>query len=166
MLDPREHRTTPRGPAERSTLRRLPDRAADGTDPSATALQAVDNGDPTSSRGGGGRLSLAGLYERFDAVATGNAQAHGVDFHQLILDRLGANQSRAEAAGWTACSLERDGGSGRLRLIGAAPSGGGRSIVPDWTAGVAAEALAASRAAFRPDAVDATSAPSLRIARG
>jgi hypothetical protein len=86
------------------------------------------------------------LYERFDAIATGRAQADGVDFHQIILDRLAANQSRAEAAGWTALALERDGGSGRLRLIGVAPSAAARSIVPDWTVGVAADALLASGA--------------------
>lgn len=171
MLDPREHRKTPRGPAERSTLRPVSDRAAGATArPTAAdgpiAVQGVDDGARASSRGAGGQLSLSGLYRRFDAVASGNAQADGMDFHQLILDRLSANRAHAEAAGWTACSLERDGGSGRLRLVGAAPSGGGRSIVPDWTAGVAAEALAASRAAPRPDAADATSASSARIVRG
>jgi len=100
----------------------------------------------SATREVGSQWRLAWLYERFDAVATGRAPADGVDFHQLILDRLTANQTRAQAAGWTACAFERDGGSGRLRLIGVAPSARERSIVPDWTAGVAADALAASGA--------------------
>ena len=91
---------------------------------------------------GGYQPSLERLYERFDAVASGRGRADSVDLHQLILDRLAANQGYAEAAGWAACALERDGGSGRLRLIGVAPSAVVRSTVPDWTAGVAADALA------------------------
>jgi hypothetical protein len=87
---------------------------------------------------GGSQLPLERLYERFDAIATGRALAGGADLHQLILDRLAANRVHAEAAGWTACALERDGGSGRLRLVGIAPSAVVRSIVPDWTVGVAA----------------------------
>jgi hypothetical protein len=91
------------------------------------------------------------LYERFDAMAAGRAHADGVDLHRAILDRLASNRAHAEAAGWTGCSLERDGGSGRLRLIGVAPAAVGRSIVPDWTASVAADALAAAGAeASRP----------------
>jgi hypothetical protein len=82
--------------------------------------------------------SLERLYERFDTVASGRGPADGVDLHQLILDRLAANRVHAEAAGWTGCALERDGGSGRLRLVGLAPSAVVRSAVPDWTAGVAA----------------------------
>jgi hypothetical protein len=93
--------------------------------------------------------SLERLYERFDAIATGRAQAYGVDLHQRILDRLAANGVYASAAGWTACALERDGGSGRLRLVGLAPSAVERSVVPDWTAGVAAAALAQAGAADR-----------------
>lgn len=106
----------------------------------------------TISRAGGYQLPLERLYERFDAVASGNAHARGVDLHQVILDRLAANRAHAEAAGWTACALERDGGSGRLRLIGLAPSGDGRAIVPDWTAGVAAEAVSRASARANPGA--------------
>jgi hypothetical protein len=104
---------------------------------------------PTTVRDADGSQSLARLYERFDAVAAGRAPADGVDFHQLILDRLIANQGHAEAAGWTACALERDGGSGRLRLVGVAPSTVLRAIVPDWTQGVAAAAATAASGPVR-----------------
>jgi hypothetical protein len=100
---------------------------------------------------GGYQPSLEHLYERFDAVASGRGRADGVDLHQLILARLAANRAYAEAAGWTVCALERDGGSGRLRLIGLAPSAVVRSTVPDWTAGVAAAALALAGGAPRGD---------------
>jgi len=112
------------------------------------------------------QVPLALLYERFDAVATGRAPADGVDFHQRILDRLTTNGAYAEAAGWTGCALERDGGSGRLRLVGAAPVSAGRSVVPDWTAGVAADAAAASGATRRHAASDAPRPYGLCIVRG
>jgi hypothetical protein len=118
------------------------------------------------ARDAGYQVPLARLYERFDAVAKGVASADGVDFHQLILDRLTANRAYAEAAGWTACALERDGGSGRLRLVGAAPASAGRSVVPDWTAGVAADAAAASGATLRHAASDAPQPYGPRIVRG
>jgi hypothetical protein len=120
----------------------------------------------TNRRPADARLPLARLYERFDAVATGRASADGVDLHGIILDRLQTNQAYAEAAGWTACVIERDGQSGRLRLVGIAPSASQRTIVPDWTAGVAADALARTGDGHRPVAA-AAAAPRLpRIVRG
>ncbi|HEY0778111.1 MAG TPA: hypothetical protein VGD56_09115 [Gemmatirosa sp.] len=79
------------------------------------------------------RLGVLGsLYARFDAIATGHDR-HGSSqaAHRAILDRLAANGRAAEADGWTACALERDGGSGRLRLIGVAPQTTLRVVVPD-----------------------------------
>jgi hypothetical protein len=119
-----------------------------------------------SARDAGYRLPPAQFYERFDAVARGRAPADGVDFHRLILDRLTANREHAEAAGWTACALERAGGSGPLRLVGAAPASAGRSVVPDWTAGVAADAVGASGATLRHAASDAPEPYGPRIVRG
>lgn len=115
------------------------------------------------------QLPLDRLYERFDAVAAGRTRAAGENLHQIVLDRLAANRAYAEAAGWTACALERDGGLGRLRVTGVAPSAIERSIVPDWTSGVATEAAAAAAAAdaaLRPPARAATAARPPRIVRG
>lgn len=84
----------------------------------------------------GYQLPLERLYERFDDVATGRANAHGADLHAEVLARLAANRAHAEPAGWTACALERAGGTGRIRLTGIAPGASARSDVPDWTAGV------------------------------
>ncbi|AHG93712.1 hypothetical protein J421_6177 (plasmid) [Gemmatirosa kalamazoonensis] len=95
---------------------------------------------PATTSAAGYQPTLARLYERFDAIAKGRAPAGGPDLHQLILERLASNRAFAEAEGWTACALERDGGSGRLRLIGVAPSAATRSVVPDWTAADAARA--------------------------
>jgi hypothetical protein len=105
---------------------------------------------PSSARAGGYQVPLARLYERFDAIAKGRAPADGADLHRLILDRLAANRKLAEGAGWTACAFERDGGSGRIRLIGVAPSAEASSVVPDWTEGVAAEARESAARAPRP----------------
>jgi hypothetical protein len=75
---------------------------------------------------------LAGLHARADEIALsraglgGSQQAHGA-----ILDRLAANRRSAEAQGWTACASERDGGMGRLRMLGIPPGGAGRTEVPD-----------------------------------
>ena len=75
---------------------------------------------------------LEPLYARFDAIAAGHDR-HGNSqaAHRAILDRLAANGRAAAADGWTACALERDGGSGRLRLIGVAPHTRQRVVVPD-----------------------------------
>jgi hypothetical protein len=43
------------------------------------------------------------------------------------------NRRAAEALGWTSIGFERDGGLGRLRLVGVAPNGRKRSVVPDAT---------------------------------
>jgi hypothetical protein len=55
----------------------------------------------------------------------GSARAHAA-----VLDRLDENGRIAGHDGWTACARERDGGTGRLRLVGTAPDGT-RGIVPD-----------------------------------
>lgn len=112
------------------------------------------------------RLPLASLYERFDAVASGRRTDAGENLHQVILDRLRTTRTHAEAAGWTACALERDGGSGRLRLIGLAPAAAQRTIVPDWTVGVAADALARVADAPLPQPNVATPPQPRRIVRG
>ena len=104
------------------------------------AARAAEATDPTPTSDGAYQMPLARLYERFDAAATGRESAFGVDRHAAVVERLTTNRAYAEAAGWTACALERDGGMGRLRMIGVAPGGAGRSIVPDWNAGVAADA--------------------------
>jgi hypothetical protein len=80
-------------------------------------------------------VTLETLYARHDGLASGrvkggdSARAHGA-----VLDRLRENGHIAERDGWTACVLERDGGMGRLRLVGTAP-GGARGIVPDFRYG-------------------------------
>lgn len=78
------------------------------------------------------REPLAALYERFDAIAKRRASGNSTSAHRAVVNRLEANRKLAEACGWTACELERQGGSGRLRLWGRPPlSGGGREVVPD-----------------------------------
>ena len=82
------------------------------------------------------RVALSTLYAQFDAIARGRDK-HGDSgkAHAAILDRLAANRRDAEAAGWTALDLERDGGLGRLRLAGLAPGAVSgvtrRTVVPD-----------------------------------
>jgi hypothetical protein len=82
------------------------------------------------------RVALSTLYTQFDAIARGRDK-HGDSgkAHAAILDRLAANRRDAETAGWTALQLERDGGMGRLRLVGLAPNAvpgvARRSVVPD-----------------------------------
>ena len=72
------------------------------------------------------------LHDRFDATtARPAAGGNSTAVHGAILGRLAANRSRAEAAGWSECSLVRDGGSGRLRLIGVPPGERDRREVPD-----------------------------------
>jgi hypothetical protein len=78
------------------------------------------------------QVPLETLYARFDAIAKGRERGDGRAAHEAVLDRLAANRRVAEAAGWTACALERAGGGGRLRLWGVAPSGEDREVVPDW----------------------------------
>ena len=80
------------------------------------------------------RFSLGALYARYDEVARGRDK-HGdsAALHAAILDRLVASRRAAEAAGWTSLGLERDGGMGRLRLVGLAPGGAERGAVPDAT---------------------------------
>lgn len=92
----------------------------------------------------GYQLPLDRLYERFDRFAEGRGRTGGGDLHGAILSRLAANRGYAEAAGWTACALERDGRLGRLRLMGLAPGATRRTAVPDWDAGVAEAARAAT----------------------
>jgi hypothetical protein len=72
------------------------------------------------------------LQTRFDRLASG-ADKSGSSWlaHTAILARLAANRERAEAAGWTACNVERLGGMGRLQLYGIAPGAIGRSEFPD-----------------------------------
>lgn len=75
---------------------------------------------------------LTTLHARFDALAISRSGAGGSwEAHVAILDRLAANRRGAEAAGWTACALERDGGLGRLRLFGNPPGESRRMEVPD-----------------------------------
>ena len=78
------------------------------------------------------RVALSTLYARFDAIARGRDK-HGDSgkAHAAILERLASSRHDAEAAGWTALALERDGGMGRLRLVGLAPGITSRSVVPD-----------------------------------
>lgn len=72
------------------------------------------------------------LQSRFDAIATRrDKDGDSSGAHVAILDRLSANRRSAEGGGWTACALERDGGLGRLRLLGVAPGESTRREVPD-----------------------------------
>ena len=77
-------------------------------------------------------LPLMRLYARFDAIAEGLAPGDSSAVHRAVLNRLAANQRVAESVGWTACALERHGGTGRLLLLGVRPAGLGREVVPDW----------------------------------
>lgn len=75
--------------------------------------------------------------------------------HAAALDRLAAHRRRAEAAGWTSCALEREGGSGALALYGVPPEGTLRTriaVVSDAEAPPADLAIAA-RAVRRTAAV-------------
>ena len=82
------------------------------------------------------RIALDTLYARFDAIARGRDK-HGDSgkAHAAILERLAENRRTADAEGWTALDLERDGGLGRLRLVGLAPGAvpgvARRTVVPD-----------------------------------
>jgi len=76
-------------------------------------------------------LPLQRLYARFDAIAAGLTQGDSTAAHRSVIERLAANQRRAEALGWTAFVLERVGGSGRLELRGVPSPGQGRELVPD-----------------------------------
>lgn len=77
-------------------------------------------------------LPLTSLYARFDAIAEGVVHGDSTAAHRAVLYRLACNRRTAEALGWTACALERQGGSGRLLLRGVRSGGLGREIVPDW----------------------------------
>lgn len=77
-------------------------------------------------------LPLTRLYARFDAIAEGLVHGDSTAAHRAVLYRLGSNQRTAEALGWTACVLERQGGSGRLVLRGVRAGGLAREVVPDW----------------------------------
>jgi hypothetical protein len=48
-----------------------------------------------------------------------------------VLDRLAVMRRDAEAAGWTALAIERDGPAERFRLFGVPPNGSLRAEVPD-----------------------------------
>lgn len=75
---------------------------------------------------------LNALHQRFDAIVISRAGAGGSwAAHVAILDRLASNRRQAEAAGWSSCALERDGGMGRLRMFGIPPGEALRSEVPD-----------------------------------
>ena len=74
---------------------------------------------------------LSALYARFDAIAKGSEKGNSSAAHGAILDRLAANRRSATTEGWTALRLERDGGGGRLHLVGVPPSGSYRTAVPD-----------------------------------
>jgi hypothetical protein len=76
-------------------------------------------------------LPLQRLYARFDAIAAGLTQGDSTAAHRSVIERLAANQRRAEALGWTAFVLERVGGSGRLELRGVPSPGHERELVPD-----------------------------------
>ena len=78
-------------------------------------------------------VPLTTLYARFDDYANGRAFGKGGGAaHAAVLDRLATNVAVAEAGGWTACALERDGGMGQLRAVGIPPSESQRSAIPDW----------------------------------
>ena len=77
-------------------------------------------------------LPLTRLYGRFDAIAEGLVHGDSTAAHRAVLYRLGSNRRTAEALGWTVCTLERQGGSGRLLLRGVRPGGLTREVVPDW----------------------------------
>jgi hypothetical protein len=74
---------------------------------------------------------LSALYARFDAIAKGSDKGNSSAVHGAILDRLAANRLNATTDGWTALRLERDGGGGRLQLVGLPPAGSYRTAVPD-----------------------------------
>ena len=76
-------------------------------------------------------LPLQRLYARFDAIAAGLTQGDSTAAHRSVIERLAANQRRAEALGWTAFVLERVGGSGRLELRGVPSPGHDHELVPD-----------------------------------
>jgi hypothetical protein len=75
--------------------------------------------------------ALSALYARFDGIATGAEKGDSSAVHAAILHRLAANRHSATAEGWSALGLEREGGGGRLRLVGLPPSGSHRAAVPD-----------------------------------
>jgi hypothetical protein len=76
-------------------------------------------------------LPLERLYARFDTFARGRAHGDSSAAHRSIIERLAANQRRAEALGWTDFLLESLGGSGRLALSGARAPGRSRELGPD-----------------------------------
>ena len=103
--------------------------------------------------------SLARLYDLFDSLASGRSANDGSELHAAILARLASNRRHAEDAGWTSFTLERDTGSGRLRLVGFAPSAAQRTIVPDWTNGGAADAAARRTESLHTDETQAADDP-------
>ena len=127
MLDPTEQ--------QKNGFRAAADRLAERqhADPVPSAAPVAARPEP---------LSLARLYERFDALLAGRPHDDGDAIHAAILARLAANRRHAEAAGWTAFALQQDAESGRIRLVGVAPTADSPTIVPDWTASVAADAFA------------------------
>lgn len=135
MLDPTEQRKNGFRAAADRFAERLARRGAVPAAPVPLTPRA-----PRASR-----LSLASLYERFDAMVGGRAHDDDSELHAAILARLAANRRHAEDAGWTAFALECDTGTGRIRLVGVAPSAHTPTIVPDWTASVAADALVRRR---------------------
>ena len=76
-------------------------------------------------------LPLERLYARFDAMARGRAAGDSAAAHRSVIERLQANQRRAEVLGWTAFVLERAGGTGRLALRRRPPGHRISELVPD-----------------------------------
>ncbi len=78
--------------------------------------------------------ALNRLQAQFREITRGREPGvNSTRVHAAILDRLALDRSGAEAGGWSALALERDGGSGRLRLVGVAPGAERRTEVPDPT---------------------------------
>ena len=87
--------------------------------------------------------SLEALHAHADALAQGDDHDGGRwAAHAAVLDRLAAMRRDAEAAGWTALAIERDGPAERFRLFGIPPGGTRRTPVPDWPDRSAADAAA------------------------
>jgi hypothetical protein len=76
--------------------------------------------------------SLDTLHAHADALADGDDRDGGRwAAHAAVLDRLAAMRRGAEASGWTALAIERDGQAERFRLFGVPPGGTLRTEVPD-----------------------------------
>jgi hypothetical protein len=76
--------------------------------------------------------SLDALHAHADALAEGDDR-NGARWvaHAAVLDRLAAMRRDAEASGWTALAIERDGPAEHFRLFGVPPGEVMRAEVPD-----------------------------------